>query len=141
MTSAEVMTPSPQCCQPSHTAVDAAEIMRRSDVGLVPIVSEETPVRLVGVVTDRDLALKVVAAGRDPRSTALSEVMTPSPIACGPEDTIEAVMGLMATHQLRRVPIVDADGTLVGIVAQADIATRLANPSETGQVVQAISEP
>ena len=141
MTSAEVMTPSPQCCQPSHTAVDAAEIMRRSDVGLIPIVSEDTPVRLIGVITDRDLALKVVANGRDPRSTALSEVMTPDPVACSPDATIETVLDLMATHQVRRVPIVDAEGALVGIVAQADIATRLANPTETGQVVQAISEP
>ena len=141
MTSAEVMTPAPQCCQSDHTAADAAEIMRRSDVGLVPIVTDETPVRLIGVVTDRDLALKVVAEGRDPRSTALSDVMTPDPVACSPEATIESVMDLMATHQIRRVPIVDAAGTLVGIVAQADIATRLANPTETGQVVQAISEP
>ena len=141
MTSAEVMTPAPQCCQSGHTAADAAEIMRRSDVGLVPIVTDETPMRLIGVVTDRDLALKVVAEGRDPRSTALSDVMTPDPVACGPEATIESVMDLMATHQIRRVPIVDAAGALVGIVAQADIATRLANPAETGQVVQAISEP
>jgi CBS domain-containing protein len=141
MTCAEVMTPSPTCCQPSHTVVDAAAVMRRTDVGLVPVVSEDSPARLIGVVTDRDLALEVVAEGRDPHSTAVSDVMTTDPIACQPDAAIEAVMDLMASHQVRRVPIVDADGTIIGIVAQADIATRLSSPVETGQVVQAISEP
>jgi CBS domain-containing protein len=121
--------------------VDAAEVMRRADVGLVPVVSEDSPARLIGVLTDRDLALKVVAEGRDPRSTAVSDVMTADPIACQPDVAIEAVMDLMASHQVRRVPIVDAEGAIVGIVAQADIATRLSSPAETGQVVQAISEP
>ena len=141
MTCAEVMTPSPTCCQPSHTVVDAAAVMRRADVGLVPIVSEDSSARLIGVLTDRDLALKVVGEGRDPRSTAVSEVMTADPIACQAEATVETVMDLMASHQVRRVPIVDADGAIIGIVAQADIATRLSSPLDTGQVVQAISEP
>jgi CBS domain-containing protein len=141
MTCAEVMTPSPTCCHPNHTAVEAAELMQREDVGLVPVVAGETTSKLIGVLTDRDIAVKVVAAGRDPRSTAVSEVMTAEPIACLPDESIEAVMELMASRQIRRVPIVDSDGSIVGIVAQADIATRVANPSETGQVVQAISEP
>ena len=138
MTCAEVMTPSPTCCQPSQTAVEAAELMQREDVGLVPVVSKN---KLIGVLTDRDIALKVVAAGRDPRSTAVSEVMTSDLACCQPDETIEAVMELMASRQIRRIPIVDSAGAIVGIVAQADIATRTDNPSETGQVVQAISEP
>lgn len=141
MTCAEVMTPSPTCCHPSHTAVEAAELMQREDVGLVPVVASESPSKLIGVLTDRDIALKVVAAGRDPRGTAVSEVMTADPVCCQPHETIESAMELMATRQVRRIPIVDANGAIVGIVAQADIATRIANPSETGQVVQAISEP
>lgn len=141
MTCAEVMTPSPTCCNPDHTAVEAAELMEREDVGLVPVVSDGSSSKLIGVVTDRDLAIKVVAAGRDPRSTAVSEVMTADPTCCMPQESVEAVMELMASRQVRRVPIVDTDGAIVGIVSQADIATRLANPSETGQVVQAISEP
>jgi len=115
--------------------------MQREDVGLVPVVADGTTPKLIGVLTDRDIAVKVVAAGRDPRGTAVSEVMTAEPIACLPDESIEAVMELMASRQIRRVPIVDSDGSIVGIVAQADIATRVANPSETGQVVQAISEP
>ncbi len=140
MTCAEVMTPSPTCCQPTHTAVDAAELMQREDVGLVPVVSDGST-KLIGVITDRDIALKVVAAGLDPRGTAVSEVMTTDPVACLPQETIEAVMELMASRQVRRVPIVDTEGAIVGIVSQADIATRLSSPQQTGQVVQAISEP
>jgi CBS domain-containing protein len=141
MTCAEVMTPSPTCCQPQHTTVEAAELMQREDVGLVPVVADENMTKLIGVLTDRDIVLKVVAAGRDPRGTAVSEVMTTDPISCLPQESIEAVMELMASRQIRRVPIVDSDGTIVGIVSQADIATRLSDPTETGQVVQAISEP
>ena len=140
MTCAEVMTPSPTCCHPEHTAVEAAELMQREDVGLVPIVSADNS-KLLGVLTDRDIVLKVIAAGRDPRGTAVSEVMTTDPIACLPQESVESVMELMATRQVRRIPIVDRDGAIVGIVSQADIATRLSSPEETGQVVQAISEP
>lgn len=140
MTCAELMTPSPTCCQPQHTIVEVAEIMKREDVGLVPV-TEEPSNKLIGVLTDRDIVMKVVADGRDPRATAVSEVMTTDPIACQEHDSIETVMQQMASHQVRRIPIVDNDGAIVGIVAQADIATRLANPRETGEVVQAISEP
>lgn len=140
MTCEEVMTPTPTCCQPEHTTVDAAELMQREDIGLVPVVAEGSS-KLIGVLTDRDIVLKVVAAGRDPRGTAVSEVMTADPVACLPQESVEAVMELMASRQVRRIPIVDTDGRIVGIVSQADIATRLASPQETGQVVQAISEP
>jgi CBS domain-containing protein len=140
MTCGELMTPSPTCCHPEHTITEVAEIMQREDVGLVPII-ESDRTKLIGVLTDRDIVLKVVAAGRDPRGTAVSEVMTSEPIACQEQDAIETVMQQMAAHQVRRIPIVDNDGAIVGIVSQADLATRLSNPRETGEVVQAISEP
>jgi CBS domain-containing protein len=140
MTCEEIMTPSPTCCSPDHSAVDAAELMQREDVGLVPVVDGASS-KLVGVITDRDITLKVVAAGLDPRGTVVSQVMTADPACCRPSEPIEAVVELMAKRQVRRVPIVDNAGAIVGIVSQADIATRLANAKETGQVVQAISEP
>jgi CBS domain-containing protein len=140
MTCAELMTPAPTCCHPQHTVVEAAELMQRSDVGLVPVVDGDSA-KLIGVITDRDIVLKVVAAGRDPRGTAISEVMTPEPVACLAQESVEFVLELMASRQVRRIPIVDKDGAIVGIVSQADIATRLSNDAETGQVVQAISEP
>jgi CBS domain-containing protein len=138
MTCAEVMTPSPTACQPQHTTVDAAELMRREDCGLVPVVSENG--KLIGVLTDRDIVIKVVAEGRDARNTAVSEVMSTDLVTCLPQETVETVMEQMATRQVRRIPIVERDGSLVGIVAQADIATRIGRTEETGQIVQAISE-
>lgn len=140
MTCAEVMTPSPTACNPEHTATDAAELMRREDCGLLPVISGDGK-KLIGVLTDRDIVLKVVAEGRDPRSTAVSDVMTTDLITCLPQENVEMAMEQMATRQVRRIPIVDSDGSLVGIVSQADVATRIANAQETGQVVQAISEP
>jgi CBS domain-containing protein len=138
MTCAEVMTPSPTVCQPQHTAIEAAELMKREDCGLVPVVSESG--KLVGVLTDRDIVVKVVAEGRDPRNTAVSEVMSTEVATCLPQETIQTAMEQMATRQVRRIPIVERDGSLIGIVAQADIATRVASSQETGQVVLAISE-
>jgi len=140
MTCAEVMTPSPTCCTSQHTAIEAAELMQREDVGLVPVIADDGR-KLIGVITDRDIVLKVVAAGRDPRSTAVTEVMSTDVVTCLPQESVETVMEQMASRQIRRIPIVDRDGSIVGIVSQADVATRIANPQETGQVVQAISEP
>ena len=94
------------------------------------------------MLTDRDIVLKVVAAGRDPGGTAVSEVMTTDPVsvpAAGIGRSGDGTDG--DSRQVRRIPIVDKDGAIVGIVSQADIATRFASPQETGQVVQAISEP
>lgn len=140
MTCEELMTPTPTCCQPDQTVVEAAELMQREDVGLVPVVDGDHR-KLIGVITDRDIALKTVAAGRDPRGTAVSEIMTSEVATCLGQESIEFAMELMASRQVRRVPIVDKHGAIVGIISQADIATRLASPQETGQVVQAISEP
>ena len=140
MTCGELMTPSPTCAQASHTVADAAELMKREDVGLLPVVGDEGT-RLIGVLTDRDIVMQVVAAGRDPRTTRVEDAMTSDPLSCRSDEPLETVMELMATHQVRRMPIVDDNGDVVGIVAQADLATRLRDPREAGEVVQAISEP
>lgn len=135
----ELMTPGPRCCGADDTIDQAAELMRRENIGLVPVVAGRNG-KLVGVLSDRDIVVKVVAAGRDPRATAVSEVMTPDPIACRPQESTDALMELMALNQVRRVPIIDESGGLVGIIAQADLATRLGRPEQTGQVVRAISD-
>lgn len=134
------MTPAPTCCQPQHTVVDAAEMMQREDVGLVPVIDEQGQ-KLIGVLTDRDIVLKVVAAGHDPRGTAVGAVMTTDLIVSQAHESVDAVMELMAAHQVRRIPIVDKAGAIIGIVSQADLATRLADTRDTGEVVQAISAP
>ena len=96
--------------------------------------------RLVGIVTDRDLALKVVAEGRDPQTTKVEEVMTRKVITCRADDDVENAMKAMAQYQLRRIPVVDKDGRLVGIISQADVATRVGEPERTAEVVREISE-
>lgn len=140
MTCAEVMTPAPTCCLPQHTVVEAAELMKRENVGLIPVITEDGRT-LLGVLTDRDIAINVVAAGRDPAGTAVTEAMTSNPVTCLGQESIETALQLMAKRQVRRIPIVERDGSIIGIVAQADVATRLANAADTGHVVQAISEP
>jgi CBS domain-containing protein len=139
MTCADVMTPTPTCCQPGDTIEKVAEMMKRENIGLIPVVGDQAA--LVGVLTDRDIVLNVVAEGRDPRQTCVADVMTHDPRSCRAEEPADTVMELMASRQIRRVPIVGDHGEIVGIIAQADIATRLAAPEQTGQVVEAISEP
>jgi len=138
-TCGELMTPSPRCCAASDTVERAAALMRGENVGLIPVVADHEG-KLLGVVTDRDIVVKVVAAHRDPSVTAIGEIMTPDPIFCRPQESAEALIELMASNQVRRMPIVDDAGAILGIVAQADLATRLGRPEQTGQLVEAISD-
>lgn len=135
-----VMTRNPVCAQPEDTVVNVARLMKENDIGPVPIVESHDSKKLVGIVTDHDLALKVVAAGRDPQTTPVREVMTTNVITCRDDDDIEAALDAMATQQLRRIPVVDDGNMLLGIIAQADIATRMNRPEKTGEVVKEISE-
>lgn len=137
---AEVMTKDPVCCTPADTAVSAARLMKDSDVGPIPVVENAQTKRLVGIVTDRDLALKVVAEGRDPNAVKVEEVMTREPLTCRAEDELQKAIGLMAERQLRRIPVVDEGGKIVGIIAQADVATKTEAPEKTAGVVEEISE-
>ena len=134
------MTANPSCCLPSDSVAIAAQIMRRNDVGPVLVVSDHQENRLVGIVTDRDLALKVIADGRDPHTTRVDEVMTLQPISCREDESTQKALQLMADHQVRRIPIIDADARLVGIVAQADVA-RTEDEEDVGRMVEQISEP
>ena len=140
MTCQDIMTPNPSCCLPSDSVAIAAQIMRRNDVGPVLVVSDHEENRLVGIVTDRDLALKVLADGREPHTTRVDEVMSLNPISCRADESTQKALQLMAEHQVRRIPIVDAEQRLVGIVAQADVA-RSENEEDVGRMVEQISEP
>ena len=137
----DVMTKKPVCCVPADTVVKAARLMKESDVGPIPVVEDGQTKRLVGIVTDRDLALKVVAEGRDPNAVKVEEVMTREPVTCRAEDDLQKAVGLMAERQLRRIPVVDEAGRVVGIIAQADVATRTEAPEKTAGVVEEISKP
>ncbi len=136
----DVMTRNPVCAQPDDTVASVARLMKDNDIGPVPIVQDNSSKRLVGIITDRDLAIKVVAAGRDPQTTPVREVMTTNVITCRDDDDIETALHAMSTQQLRRIPVVDDGNMLMGIIAQADIATRMNKPEKTGEVVKEISE-
>jgi CBS domain-containing protein len=137
----EVMTADPVCCLGSATVDQVAQMMRNEDIGPVPVVDNSQTRRLIGIVTDRDLAIKVVAEGRDPSSTRVRDVMTQDVATCHPEDDLQAALDKMAAYQVRRVPVVDQYNTIVGIIAQADVATRQESARKTGEVVEEISKP
>ena len=132
----ELMTESPRTVSSDAAVVEAARVMRDDDVGLVPVVDGD---RLVGTVTDRDIAIRVVAEERDPSSTTVREIASTDLVTIDPEQELGEALRLMAQHQVRRLPVVEEDGRLVGIVAQADVA-RHGDDSETGQVVERISQ-
>ena len=137
----DVMTKDPACVTPGATIREAAQLMQRENVGIVPVVEEKGTKRLLGVVTDRDIAIRVVAEGRD-GGTRVSDVMSSSQIrTCTPDDDVAEAMELMADEQVRRVPIVDDRGALVGIVAQADIVRKTRDENKAGNTVKEISEP
>jgi CBS domain-containing protein len=138
----DIMTPEPACCTPDSTARDAALLMKQYDCGSIPVVDKVHTLRLVGTVTDRDLAVRGLALNKGPE-TPIRELMTGEPITAGPDDEVEIVREVMVSRQVRRVPVVDADGALVGIVAQADLAREdgAASDQEVGRIIEAISDP
>jgi CBS domain-containing protein len=134
----DVMTRDPRSVTPQTSVREAAQIMKDEDVGIVPVVEGA---RLVGVITDRDLALRIVAEGRDVSST-VSDVMSSGKIAtCRPDEDLDRVMETMAKEQVRRIPIVDERGSLVGIVAQADVVRKAHDDRKAEETVERISEP
>jgi CBS domain-containing protein len=132
----DLMTESPTTCEPSTTVVEAAKVMANEDVGPVPVVQEG---RVVGLVTDRDLVIRVLAEGRDPSSTTIGEIASSDLVTVQPDSDLQEALQLMAQNQVRRLPVVEGE-QLVGIVAQADVA-RAAEEEHTGEVVQEISQP
>ena len=140
MKNSDIMTKDLVYSLPSDMVSDVAQLMKNEDIGPVLIVDDSHDgKRLVGIVTDRDLAIKVVGEGRDPKSTRVEDVMTGSLVTCRADDDVENAMRAMAQNQLRRIPVVDDSGQLVGIISQADVATRLNEPQSTAEVVKEIS--
>jgi len=135
----EIMTVNPECCLPSDSVMKAAQLMKSEDVGPIPIVEDKNGKKLAGIITDRDLAIKVVAEARDPQATNVAEVMSDHVITCKEHDDVDKALKLMQDHQLRRIPVVDQGDHLLGIIAQADVATRLGSSRATGKVVEQIS--
>jgi CBS domain-containing protein len=140
-TCSEIMTASPTCCVPDDSVQQVAQLMRAEDVGSVPVVENQSTKRLVGIVTDRDLVLKVLAPGLNCQSTTVQEVMSRDLVTCRATDKVDKAFKAMADYQIRRIPIVNDRNEIVGIIAQADIATRVEEPKKTAEVVEEISQP
>lgn len=136
----EVMTKNLVCCRPTDMVAKAAQLMQSENIGSIPVIENEQTQKLVGIVTDRDLALKIVAKGLDAKSTKVEAVMTRQMVTCRAGDDLQVALDAMAEHQLRRIPIVDNDDKILGIIAQADVATRVNLPEETATMVKEISQ-
>lgn len=135
----DIMTPDPLAATKADTVREVAEKMRSADVGLIPIVENHYSNKVLGLVTDRDLALRLVAEGLDVNTTPVEAVMTPNPICCHPDDRLNAITHLMSKHQIRRILVTDEFGRMLGIIAQADLA-RETDPQTVGKLVEEISQ-
>jgi CBS domain-containing protein len=133
----DAMTVNPRTVSLNDSVVDAAQIMEQEDVGSVPVV--DTDNILVGMITDRDITLRVVAAGKDPGSTAAGEVATRQVSPAYPDEPLDEALEQMAYRQVRRLPVIE-DDRVVGILAQADVAQEVKD-KKAGQVLEAISQP
>ena len=137
----ELMTKDPKCCAPSDSAMRVARMMKIENVGSLPVCTSHDSKRLVGIVTDRDLCMQIVAEGRDPNRMDAESCMTREPVTCRTDEDLETALDRMEGNQIRRIPVVDARGNLAGIIAQADVATRARSPQKTAEVVAEISRP
>ena len=136
----DVMTKDLVTSTPEDTITEVAQLMKNEDIGPVLVVDNDDSKTLVGIITDRDIVLKVIADGQDPRTTRVGEVMSKKLVTCRPDDNVDVAIDAMAHYQLRRIPVVEDNMKLVGIISQADVATRVDKPEKTAEVVKEISE-
>lgn len=134
----DVMTPQAEVISPDATTEDAAALMKTLDIGVLPVCDEEG---LVGILTDRDLVVRVLAATRDPKAMLVGEAMTPSVVYCFDDDDVEHAATVMAGQQIRRLPVLDKNRKLVGIVSVGDIAVNTQDHQLTGKVLEDVSQP
>lgn len=135
----EAMTENPVCCLPNDLVSVAARVMRREGVGAVPVINDEQQKQLIGIVTDRDLAIKVVAESRDPNHAMVQDVMASTIVVCREREDLSSAIKAMEEHQIRQVPVIDDDGRIVGIISQADVATRWHEPLQAAEMLEEIS--
>lgn len=133
----EVMTSDVRLVDPGTTLRDAAQMMREGDFGLLPIGEND---RLIGTITDRDITIRAVAAGKDPGSTAVREAMSEGILYCFEDQSVEEVAELMGDRQVRRLPVLDRDKRLVEIVALGDLAIRRGADNDAGEALSEISQ-
>ncbi|MGH2586999.1 MAG: CBS domain-containing protein [Dehalococcoidia bacterium] len=132
----EMMTGNPESVDAQAMVGDAAKVMREMNVGSVPVVSEG---RVAGIVTDRDIAVRVIAENRNPTTVRVADVATANPLTIGPEAAVEEAARLMAQHQVRRLPVVE-DGRLIGMLSLGDVSVE-GNREQAGKALKEISTP
>jgi len=142
MTIRELMTRDPCCCLPSDSAHRAATLMRRFDVGVLPVVDDEFHRRLLGIVTDRDLCLFVLPANHLPTEVTVEECVMRNPVCCAPDDDVSEALRLMCRHHVRRLPVVNAHGFLVGMVSVSDVVRhRAVSDAELEMAMEFLAQP
>jgi CBS domain-containing protein len=138
MKASDIMSKNPRTVTPDTAIAEAARLMKTEDVGVLPVVESDSSRRLLGMITDRDITVRVVAEGKT--SASVRDAMTSSVRSCSADDSVQDVMELMGREQVRRVPIVDDRGELVGIVAQADIVLE-GDDARAEATIEQISQP
>ena len=138
MKARDIMTQNPRVVTPETPVQEAARLMKTEDTGVLPVVDNEGSRRLVGMITDRDIAIRVVGDGMS--SAQVRDAMSANPKTCRPDDSVKDVLQVMSDAQVRRIPIVDDGGTVVGIVSQADVVLE-ANGNKVEKTIEKISQP
>ena len=134
----DAMTPDPVCCLTTDSAQKVAGILCKQGVGSIPVVTDHESRKLIGIITDRDLCCSVVANGLNPQSTPIEKFISLNPAVCRDSDSLDHCAHLMQERQVRRIPIVDGDGRVVGIVSQADLALK-DKPENVAKTVAEVS--
>ena len=134
----EIITHDPEVIRPETTLIEAAQKMKSMDIGMLPVCDGD---RLVGMITDRDIAVRGVAQGYDPKTARVQEVMTPEVIYCFDDEDVKDVAKKMEEKQVRRLPVLNREKRLVGIVSLGDIAVRTGKEKLAGEVLERVSEP
>ena len=141
MKAQDIMARDPRCVTPRTSIQEAARLMKTEDVGALPVIESEGSRKLVGIITDRDIAIRAVADGRDIGSVTVNDVMSKGATTAKASDNVDDVMKVMGREQVRRIPIVDERDQLVGIVSQADVVLKAKSDTRSEHTVEKISEP
>lgn len=134
----KIITHDPQVIRPETALIEAAQKMKSLDIGMLPVCDGD---RLVGVITDRDITVRSVAQGYDPKTARVQEVMTPKVIYCFDDEDVKDVAKKMEKKQVRRLPVLNREKRLVGIVSLGDLAVRTGKEKLAGEVLERVSKP
>ena len=137
----DIMTKDPVFCHASDSASIAAKLMLKHNIGVLPVVGAFPEYKLIGILTDRDLAMKVVAPGYDPYKITVHEIMSSPVITCSPDDEYQKALDLMEQHQIKRIPAIDNSGHVVGMISEADVALRIPDEKKIEELVRSIVQP